>query len=99
VSTVIGIDWGADGAACVIMKVDGKDIGVLESFKLGDREVATLKELDAPKDIILSEGATSLEIPITKMEVNEEWLRKMAGELDEPKKLNRAQRRKRKKNA
>lgn len=99
-STVIGIDWGPgqDKAACIIFRIDGKDVLVQESFVLEAEEVAVLEELDAPKDIVISDGFTT-SMPASKAEVNEAWLREAAEAIAEPEKLNRDQRRKREKDA
>ena len=94
---ITGIDWGGrDQGVGIVMKVDGEAIGVVSEFKLTGTQTKLLKELGAPKDFIMRGRHTGTAGTLEKMWINEEWFHKTSKAPEVPK-LNRAQRRARKK--
>lgn len=93
---VIGIDWGeGERAVGLLIKVEGEEIGVVKEFELSDREVTRLTELKVSRDFVLP-GPVSYTIPITKLVLSEKLLRAAGLLEEEPRRLNRAERRKQK---
>ena len=83
-STVIGIDFGGgERAACVIFKIDGKNVLVQDSFELPTNQVDILERSGAPKDIVISDGVIG-ELPTSREEVDDEWIREVATEAAKP---------------